>query len=85
MPQSGDSSDQPAKPADELDILASVCIPEAQLLLNCVASSNYNEYKCLPLLRKLRSCVEKKYVVDFTLLPDAESARQASAEPTSCS
>ena len=36
------------------------CGLEAQELLNCVAKTPFNEAKCLPLLKKLRACVEKK-------------------------
>jgi hypothetical protein len=36
------------------------CAKEAEALLNCVTAKNYNEMRCLPLLKKLRACVEKK-------------------------
>lgn len=36
------------------------CGDEAAALLNCVSDKNYNEMRCLPLLKKLRACVEKK-------------------------
>lgn len=36
------------------------CAEQVAALLNCVADRRYNEMKCLPLLRKLRTCVEKK-------------------------
>lgn len=36
------------------------CGIEASTLLNCVASKQYSEAKCKPLLQKLRSCIEKK-------------------------
>ncbi len=36
------------------------CAEQVAALLNCVADKSYNEMKCLPLLRKLRTCVEKK-------------------------
>lgn len=36
------------------------CAEEAAALLNCVTDKNYNEMRCLPLLKKLRACVEKK-------------------------
>lgn len=39
---------------------AFACAEEAQALLNCVTDKKYNEMKCLPLLKKLRACVEKK-------------------------
>lgn len=37
-----------------------VCGLEAAALLNCVASKQYSDVKCKPLLQKLRSCCEKK-------------------------
>ena len=37
-----------------------VCGIEASALLNCVASKQYSEAKCKPLLQKLRTCIEKK-------------------------
>ncbi len=37
-----------------------VCGIEASALLNCVASKQYSEAKCKPLLQKLRACIEKK-------------------------
>ena len=37
-----------------------VCGIEASALLNCVASKQYTEAKCKPLLQKLRACIEKK-------------------------
>ena len=43
------------------------CGLEAQELLNCVANTPFNEAKCLPLLKKLRACVEKK--VSITVQP----------------
>ena len=46
-------SDTPAEPAF-------ACGIEASALLNCVASKQYSEAKCKPLLQKLRSCVERK-------------------------
>ena len=36
------------------------CGIEASALLNCVASKQYSEAKCKPLLQKLRACIEKK-------------------------
>jgi hypothetical protein len=36
------------------------CAEEAAALLNCVTDKSYNEMRCLPLLKKLRACVEKK-------------------------
>ena len=36
------------------------CGLEAQELLNCVAKTPFTEAKCLPLLKKLRACVEKR-------------------------
>ncbi|KAK9806062.1 hypothetical protein WJX73_010594 [Symbiochloris irregularis] len=60
------------------------CAPEASALLNCVTGKSYNELKCLPLLKKLRTCVEKKNVVDFTLTPpqgkDSEQAAQSAPD-----
>lgn len=50
------------------------CANEAAALLNCVSDKNYNETRCLPLLKKLRACVEKKNVVDFKLLPDKDTS-----------
>ncbi|KAL3163269.1 hypothetical protein ABBQ32_009665 [Trebouxia sp. C0010 RCD-2024] len=55
---------------------AFVCGVEASALLNCVASKQYSEAKCKPLLQKLRSCIEKKKVVKFSLLPDEESSKK---------
>ena len=37
-----------------------VCAEEAAALLNCVTEKKYNEMRCLPLIKKLRACVEKK-------------------------
>ena len=37
-----------------------VCAEEAAALLNCVTDKKYNEMRCLPLIKKLRACVEKK-------------------------
>ncbi|CAL8467453.1 g6991 [Coccomyxa elongata] len=50
------------------------CAEEAAALLNCVTDKNYNEMRCLPLLKKLRACVEKKNVVDFKLLPEKDTS-----------
>ncbi len=36
------------------------CAEEAAALLNCVTDKKYNEMRCLPLLKKLRACVENK-------------------------
>ena len=36
------------------------CANEAAALLNCIADPQYNELKCLPLLKKLRACVRRK-------------------------
>ena len=41
---------------------AFACGIEASALLNCVASKQYSEAKCKPLLQKLRSCIEKKVI-----------------------
>lgn len=38
---------------------AFVCGEEAEALLNCIAAKNYNELKCIPLVKKLRACIEK--------------------------
>lgn len=46
------------KPRQEA--FASECVAEASALLNCVAEKSYNEMKCIPLLKKLRACIEKK-------------------------
>ena len=43
------------------------CAEQVAALLNCVADRSYNEMKCLPLLRKLRTCVEKKVVYSSAL------------------
>lgn len=76
MPSTGTAS----KATEEnVDFEGSVCVKEAQVLLNCVAASAYNEYRCIPLLKRLRECIEKKYVVDFTLLPDPDAQARAAA------
>lgn len=49
------------KPKQEA--FASECVAEASALLNCVAEKSYNEMKCIPLLKKLRACVEKKVMI----------------------
>ncbi len=36
------------------------CAEQVAALLNCIAERSYNEMKCIPLLRKLRTCIEKK-------------------------
>ena len=36
------------------------CAEQVAALLNCIAERSYNEMKCIPLLKKLRTCVEKK-------------------------
>jgi len=36
------------------------CALEVTELLNCVAAKRYNELKCVPLLKALRACIEKK-------------------------
>lgn len=58
MSKSAESDTPAAEPAF-------ACGIEASALLNCVASKQYSEAKCKPLLQKLRSCVEKK--VNFPL------------------
>lgn len=45
------------KPRDKVGF---ECAPEVAALLNCVTTKNYNELKCIPLLKKLRACTEKK-------------------------
>lgn len=57
------------------------CGLEAQELLNCVANTPFNEAKCLPLLKKLRACVEKKKVIDFALVPE-DSAPELQSQAT---
>lgn len=47
------SSDKTVKEAFE-------CAEEATALLNCIADKEYNELKCLPLVKKLRACVKQK-------------------------
>jgi len=37
-----------------------VCSEEAANLLNCVTQKEYNELKCVPLIKKLRSCVKRE-------------------------
>lgn len=48
---------------------AFACGIEASALLNCVASKQYSEAKCKPVLQKLRLCIEKK-VIRTRMLPD---------------
>jgi hypothetical protein len=48
---------------NDVDKISSVCVQEAQLLLNCVAAPSYNEYRCIPLLKRLRACIEKKVLL----------------------
>ena len=36
------------------------CAEEAAALLNCVADKKYNDMRCIPLMKKLRACIEKK-------------------------
>lgn len=38
------------------------CALEASALLNCVTDPQYNEIKCLPLIKKLRDCVKRKVI-----------------------
>lgn len=73
---SGDSSAQ-AKPKF-------ACEVEAAKLLNCIASSQYVEQKCVAYLKALRKCVQREGVVGFNLLPDSEPAAHAAAtsDPT---
>ncbi len=48
------------KPAAKDGKKAFECADEAEALLKCVVDKKYNEMKCLPLLKKLRACVEKE-------------------------
>ena len=52
------------KPRDKVGF---ECAPEVAALLNCVTSKNYNELKCIPLLKKLRACIEKKVSICIQL------------------
>lgn len=67
------SEKEGTSPPPEADF---VCGIEASALLNCVASKQYTEAKCKPLLQKLRACIEKKKVVKFSLLPDEEATEK---------
>lgn len=71
------SEKEGTSPAPETDF---VCGIEASALLNCVASKQYTEAKCKPLLQKLRACIEKKKVVKFSLLPDEEATKKKPEE-----
>ena len=59
-----------------------VCGIEASALLNCVASKQYSEAKCKPLLQKLRACIEKK--VRTHNLTIRHSTRRVSTCKASC-
>ena len=39
---------------------AYACAQEVQALLDCVAAGRFSELKCLPLVKKLRRCIEQK-------------------------
>lgn len=36
------------------------CAAEVADVINCVAAKEYNELRCIPLLKKLRACIVKK-------------------------
>ncbi|KAL2635796.1 hypothetical protein R1flu_007275 [Riccia fluitans] len=54
------------------------CGREALALLNCVADKNYDESRCVELLKVLRSCVEGKHVKSFALDEDDKKPENAS-------
>ena len=49
---------KPSSPAKERT--GYECAEAAAALLNCVAERSYNEMKCIPLMKKLRACIEKQ-------------------------
>ncbi|KAH7300390.1 hypothetical protein KP509_24G060000 [Ceratopteris richardii] len=49
------------------------CGEEALALLNCVAASSYDSERCIILMSALRSCIEKKKVIKFSLSEGASS------------
>ena len=51
------------------------CALEVTELLNCVAAKRYNELKCVPLLKALRACIEKKVRRSSVAFVDAICAR----------
>jgi hypothetical protein len=53
-------SEKVGKDSEVAEKTGCVCVEEATALLNCVAAKSYNEMKCIPLLKKLRTCIEKK-------------------------
>ena len=52
------SPSKPSGPAKERT--GYECAEAAAALLNCVAERSYNEMKCIPLMKKLRACIEKQ-------------------------
>ncbi|PWA64597.1 cysteine alpha-hairpin motif superfamily [Artemisia annua] len=50
-----------------------VCGKEALELLNCVASSSFDQDKCIHLLNSLRKCVLDKKVKKFSLAEEKQT------------
>ena len=53
---------KPSSPAKERT--GYECAEAAAALLNCVAERSYNEMKCIPLMKKLRACIEKQVALE---------------------
>nr|ABR17210.1 unknown [Picea sitchensis] len=56
-----------------------VCGDEALKLLNCVASTPYQEEKCVALLSALRTCIIQKKVGKFSLAKQEDHQSRAPA------
>lgn len=56
-----------------------VCGEEALKLLNCVASTPYDEKKCVALLSVLRNCILQKKVGKFSLAKQEDHQSRAPA------
>ncbi|KAJ9555274.1 hypothetical protein OSB04_009888 [Centaurea solstitialis] len=53
-----------------------VCGQEALELLNCIASSSFDQEKCITLLNSLRKCVLDKKVKKFSLAEEKQEKIQ---------
>ena len=60
---------KPSSPAKERTGFE--CAEAAAALLNCVAARSYNDMKCIPLMKKLRACIEKQVPLCCTTSPAA--------------
>ncbi len=70
-------SDKPKQSARDPQV-GFECALEVTELLNCVAAKRYNELKCVPILKALRACIEKKV---RALCPGVKHASDGRASP----